>query len=332
MKSKKFPEVSVIIPNWNGKSLIKNCLDSLKKQSYKNFETLVIDNGSTDGSVELIKKNYPYVNLVELDDNTGFAPAVNLGIKICTGSYMMLINNDTILDKDCIKFLVKSAKKYKDVGMVAAKILQMDNPKLIDSAGDYIDAVGHANNVGYGEMDGKNFKKEKSVFLVSGGGCLIKREVFESVGFFDPEYFAYMEDVDFSFRAQLKGFKGWLQPKAVIYHKHKATSSKFPAFTEYLQYRNMTMTIIKNFPKSLFYVDLNWLKIILVNINTMRFLAGEGYFIEAVKAQWFILANLLKLLKKRREIQSDIKVPISYVLENIHPKKITFFGFLKNGI
>lgn len=332
MKSKKFPEVSVIIPNWNGKSLIKNCLDSLKKQSYKNFEILVIDNGSTDGSVEFIKKSYPDVNLIELKENTGFAPAVNLGIKICTGLYMVLINNDTIVDKDCLRFLVKSAKKDKDIGMVAAKILQMDNPKLIDSAGDYIDAVGHANNIGYGEKDGKNFDKGQNVFLVSGGGCLIKREVFEKVGFFDPDYFAYMEDVDFSFRAQFKGFKGWLQPKAVIYHKHKATSKKFPAFTEYLQYRNMTMTILKNFPRSLFLKDLNWLKILLVNINTMRFLASKGYFIQALKAQWFVLTNLLNLLKKRREIQSGIKVPISYILENIQPKKITFFGFLKKGI
>lgn len=329
---RKFPEVSVIIPNWNGKSLLKNCLNSLNKQTYKDFEILVIDNGSTDRSVKFVKKNYPDVKLIELKKNTGFAPAVNLGIKICTGLYMVLINNDTKVDKECLENLVKAAKKHQDSGLIAAKILQMDNPGLIDSAGDYIDAVGHANNFGYGEKDGKDFNGGRHVFLVSGGGCLIKREVFEKIGFFDPVYFAYMEDVDFSFRAQLKGFKAYFEPKSVIYHKHKATSSKFPAFTEYLQYRNMTMTVIKDFPNELLFKDFNWLKIILVNINTIRFLAGKGFLIPALKAEWFVLVNLLSLLRKRSEIQSGIKVPPEYIVKNIQPKKITFFGLFKPGI
>lgn len=328
----KFPEVSIIIPNWNGKHLLKKCLSSIGKQTYRDFEILVIDNGSVDGSQNFIKKNFAQVNLIELKNNIGFASAVNLGIKICTGNYMVLINNDTKVDKNCIKYLVSAAKKNKSAGMIAAKILQLDKPKLIDSAGDYIDAVGHANNLGYGEEDGMEFEKGKYVFLVSGGGCLIKRKVFESIGFFDPDYFAYMEDVDFSFRAQLYGYKAFFEPKAVIYHKHKATSSKYPAFTEYLQYRNMTMTIIKDFPIALFLRDLNWLKIILVNINTIRYLAGIGYLKEALKAELFVLFNLFNLLKKRKQIQSDIKVPVEYILENIRPKKLTFFGFLSKGI
>lgn len=331
MKS-RFPEVSVIIPNWNGKGLLKICLDSLKKQSYKDFETLVIDNGSKDGSVEFVKKNYPHVRLVELKENTGFAQAINLGIKICTGNYMALINNDTKVDKDCLKYLVKAAKNEKKTGMIAAKMLQMDNPDLIDSAGDYIDAVGHANNLGYGEKDGKKFEKGNFVFLVSGGGCLIKRKVFESIGFFDPVYFAYMEDVDFSLRAQLKGFRAYFEPRAIIYHKHKATSSKFPAFTEYLQFRNMTMTVVKDFPVQVLLKDFNWLKIILVNLNTIRFLASKGFLMQALKAEWFIFSNFKKLLAERKKIQSEITVPVETILENIKPKKITFFGLIKNGI
>lgn len=332
MKSKKFPEVSVIIPNWNGKHLLKKCLAALEKQSYKDIEILVIDNGSKDGSVEFIKNKYPKINLIELKDNIGFAGAVNLGIKICTGNYMVLVNNDTEADRNFLKFLVQSAKSKKEVGMVAAKILQMGNKNLIDSAGDYIDAVGHANNLGYGKTDNQEFQKGKEVFLVSGGACLIKRKVFESIGFFDETYFAYMEDVDFSLRAQLRGFKAYFEPRSVIYHHHKATSSKFPAFTEYLQYRNMTMTIIKDFPASVFLKDLNWLKIILVNLNTIRFLAINGYLVSALKAEWFVLTNIFSLLKKRQKIQSEIKVPVEYVIKNIQPKKVTLFGLLPKGI
>ncbi len=327
---KKFPEVSVIIPNWNGKHLLKKCLDSLKLQTFKDFEVLIIDNGSKDGSQKFIKKKYPKVNLIELKNNIGFSGAINLGVKICTGNYMFLLNNDTKVDKNCIKNLVTSVKKKK-AGLIAAKILQMDHPKLIDSAGDYIDAVGHANNIGFGDY-ANNYNNSGFVFLVCGGGCLIKREVFETIGFLDHDYFAYMEDVDFSLRAQFAGFKIFYEPSAIIYHKHKATSSKIPAFTEYLQYRNMTMTIIKNFPLELFARDLNWLKIILVNLNTIRFLAGEGYFKEAIKAEYYIIKNFPGLLQKRKKIQSNIKVPIDYIMENIYPKKITFFGLLKSGI
>jgi len=325
-------KASVIIPNWNGEEFLKICLPSLKKQTFKQFEVVVVDNGSTDGSKEYIKKLFPEIKLVELPVNLGFAQAVNIGVKVCCGEYMILINNDTKVDPNCLEYLVKTADKNSQVGMVACKMLNFYNPKLIDSAGDYIDAVGHANNLGLGEKDGEKFSKEGSVFLVTGGGGLFKREVFEKIGFFDPDYFAYFEDVDFCLRAQLAGFRARFEPKAVVYHIHKGTSNRNKAFTEYLQFRNMTMTVIKNFPSKLLLKDFNLLKIFLVNINTMRYLALKGYFIEALKAEYFILANFFKLLRKRSEIQSKIEVPIDYFIENIQPKKITFFGLFKSGI
>lgn len=324
-------KLSVIIPNWNGKYLLKICLPSLKKQTFREFEVVIIDNGSKDGSKEYIEKYFPEVKLIKLETNIGFAPAVNLGLKICVGEMMVLLNNDTEVDKDCLKNLVDASKR-KDIGFVAAKILNFKNRKLIDSAGDYIDAVGHADNYGRGQIDSEKFNRPGSLFLATAGGSLFKREVFEKIGFFDHEYFAYMEDVDFCLRAQLSGIKGWYEPRAVIYHIHKATSSKNPGFTEYLQFRNMTLTVLKNFPKELFLKDLNWLKVILVNINTIRYLAGLGFLKEALKAEWYILKTLPKTLRKRSEIQSNIKVSVDYILENIRPKKITLFGLIKNGI
>lgn len=332
MAINNIPKVSVVIPNWNGLKLLKVCLPSLKKQSFRDFEVIIIDNGSTDGSVEFVKKNYPEINLIILEKNIGFSPAVNLGIKMGKGEYFVLINNDTKVDKDCLKMLVKAAEKHPDVGMLACKMLNFYNPSLIDSAGDYIDASGHANNIGLGEKDGEKYNKESHVFLVTGGGGLFKRKVFEKVGFLDDDYFAYFEDVDLCLRAQMAGFKGWYAPKAVIYHMHGETSKKNQAFKEYLQFRNMTMTIIKDFPKKLLMKDLNWLKIILVNINTIRYLGGKGYFTSAIKAEWYVLTHLVSLLKKRKEIQSEIKIDQDYIIENIQPKKITFFGFFKKGI
>lgn len=325
------PAASVVIPNWNGVRLLKICLPSLRQQSFKDFEVIVIDNGSTDGSVKFINRFYSEVKVIELEKNIGFSPAVNLGIKHCGGRYIILLNNDTRVDKDCLKFLVKVAQAHPEVGMVAAKLLQFHHPSLIDSAGDWIDTVGHANNIGFGKVDGPSFNKAGPVFLVTGGGSLIKREVFNQVGMLDEDYFAYMEDVDFSLRAQFQGFKAWYEPKAVIYHIHKATSSKNKALTEYLQFRNMTQTIIKDFPTKLLLKNFNWLKIILVNVNTIRYLSSQGYLFSAIKAEWYILINLPKLLWKRWQIQSQIKVPLDYIIANIKPKKVTLFGLLKKG-
>lgn len=325
-------KASVIIPSWNGKNLLKDCLPSLRKQIFKSFEVIVIDNGSTDGTVSYVEKNYPDVKLIKLDSNSGFAHAVNLGIKICIGEHIILINNDTRVDVNCLQFLVKAAQKKKNVGIIAAKMLKFNNPKLIDSAGDWIDTVGHASNIGIGQKDSRKFNNPGYIFLATGGGSLIKREVFEKIGFFDENYFAYMEDVDFCLRAQMQGIKCWYEPRAVIYHKHKATSNKFKPFAEYLQFRNMTQTIIKDFPSKLLFKDLNFLKIILVNLNTVLYFIKLGLWKEAVKAEGFIIYHLFRLLRERRKIQSNIKVDIDFLINNFRPKKITFYKFLKTGI
>lgn len=328
----KKPETSVIIPNWNGADLLKICLPSLRKQSYRDFELIIVDNGSSDDSIPVVDKLFPEARVIYLAKNVGFSPAVNLGIQQALGKFFVLINNDTRLDKNCLRFLVEAAKSRKEVGMIAAKMLNFYHPNLIDSAGDYIDAVGHAQNIGLGEKDGVKFSRPGYVFLTTGGGSLIKRELIETTGLFDDDYFAYFEDVDLSLRAQMRGFKCWFEPKARIYHIHKATSNRNKAFTEYLQFRNMTQTVVKDFPKELLLRDFNWLKIILVNLNTVRYLAGIGYLGPALRAELYILANLPKLLAKRRQIQSRRQVPVSYIIENIRPKKITFFGLIPGGV
>ncbi len=325
-------KVSVIIPNWNGKQLLDVCLSSLVRQSFKDFEVIVVDNGSVDGSQEFIQKKFPDIKLINLDKNYGFAYAVNRGVEKAKGKFIVLLNNDTKAEKNCLKELVICVDKNLEVGMVAAKMLNYYNPKIIDSAGDFIDAVGHADNIGQGEPDGVKFQKAKAVFLVSGGGCLIKKIVFEKVGLFDEDFFAYFEDVDFGFRAQLLGIKAIFCPKAIIYHIHKATSSKNPELLEYLQFRNMTQTVIKNFPTRLLIKNLNWLRIILVNLNTVRFLAKQGYLKEALLAEIYILKNIILLLKKRRQIQSQRQVDVEYIIDNVLLKKITLFGLIKNGI
>lgn len=325
------PRISVVVPNWNGEKLLAVSLPSIDQQTFTDFEVIVVDNGSKDNTVSYIKASFPHFRVIELPKNFGFAKAVNVGIKNSQGQYVVLINNDTKIDKDCLKFLFEAAEEHLEVGFVAAKMLNFFQPRNIDGAGDWIDSVGHASSIGLGEEDGPKFNKAGYVFLTSGGGSLFKKEVFEKVGLFDEDYFAYFEDVDLCFRAQLLGFKGWYEPRAVIYHVHKATSLKNRPFLEYLQFRNMTMNILKNFPKGLFLADWNWFKIILVNLNTVRFLSFKGYLLSAIKAEIFILVNCLKIFQKRQQIQAARTVLDSYILENVLPKKISLFKLLKKG-
>lgn len=322
---------SVVIPNWNGKELLKVSLPSIQKQSLKNFEVIIVDNGSTDGSVEYIKKNFPDFKVIQLEKNIGFSPAVNIGIKVAKGDYVILINNDTKVEREALFYLVKAAKDHPGVGMVAAKMIQFYNPKLLDSAGDYIEVVGHADNIGR-DQPIESFNNPGFIFLVTGGGGLFKRQMLDKIGLLNDDYFAYFEDVDLSLRAQLAGYKAWFEPKAVIYHRHKATSNRNKPFTEYLQFRNMTMTIIRDFPSALMKKDFNWIKIILVNLNTVLFLVKNGYGKEALQSEWYIIKNIHRLLKERQRIQSQKNVSDEYIIENFQPKKITFFGLLKKGI
>lgn len=318
MKSLK---ISVVIPTWNGKKWLKVCLPSLRIQTFKDFEVIVVDNGSRDGSGKYVKKYYPKYKLICLEKNLGFAGGVNRGIEASQGENIVLVNNDMKLDKDFLNQLYLSLQK-REVGMVAAKVLQYYHPQLIDSAGDYIDIVGHGNNIGQGEVDREQYNENTKIFLVTGGACLIRREVLEKVGLLDEDYFAYFEDVDLCLRAQFCGFKAIFQPKAIAYHVHKATSSKNPALLEYWQFRNMTMNIIKDFPDCVIWHKWNWLKIILVNLKTIYFLARQGMIISAMSAEWYVIWHFGDLLKKRAQVQSLIRVDNDYLRSIFADKKI----------
>lgn len=318
---KKITLVSVIIPSWNGEKLLKTCLSSLKKQSFNNFEVIMVDNGSTDGSVDYIRKYFPEVKIIQLKKNFGFARAVNEGIRKSVGKYIFLLNNDTEINKDCLKFLVMDIQKKK-VEFVVPKFLDFYQRDILELAGNsfVIDAVGHLYSTAIGKKDSQKFSISGFTFLAPGGGCLFQKLLFEKVGLFDEDYFLYLEDADFSLRAQLAGFKGWYEPKAKIYHIKMATSSKNTKLVNYLVFRNMMITVLKNYPLKLILTNFNWLKIILVILNTIKYFLFKGQIITAFKAPLYIIFNLVKILRKRKIIQSLKKVSDEYIISNIAKK------------
>ncbi|MBI2334905.1 glycosyltransferase family 2 protein [Candidatus Daviesbacteria bacterium] len=322
-------KASVIIPNWNGESLLQDCLKSLERQSFKDFEIILVDNGSTDNSIDFTEKNFPQVNIVKLQKNFGFAKAINTGAKKSLADYVVFLNNDTEVDKDWLKNLIACANCHPEVISVNSKLLNFQNRKIIDGVGILVNEVGQARSIGWQEQDKGQFEKEQYIFGATGGGSLFRKADFVNAGGFDENYFMYSEEVDLAFRAQFLGYKSIFCPKAVVYHKHKATARKMPQHIEYWQFRNMTQTIIKDFPVSLILKNWRWLKILLVHINTIFYQLKNGFFWPPVAGDLWILFHLSYLLKQRKRIQSTKKVTDSYIESFFAEKKITFWGLRK---
>lgn len=319
-------KASVIIPNWNGKKLLDTCLSSVINQD---AEIILVDNGSTDNSIDYVEKNYPSVRLVKLNKNFGFARAINEGVKASDCEYVILLNNDTEVGQDFVKSLIECADLHPEVISVNSKLLNFYDRKTIDGVGIQINEVGQARSIGWQVEDGNRFSKEQYIFGATGGASLFRREEFIKLGGFDDSYFMYSEEVDFAFRAQFLGYKSIYCPKAYVYHKHKASARRKPQHIEYWQFRNMTQTIIKDFPAGILAKKWRWLKIILVHFNTIFYQLKNGYFWAPFLADFWILVHLPNLLIARGKIQSDKKVGNEYIENFFGEKRVTFWGLRK---
>lgn len=325
------PKISVIIPNWNGIGIIEDCLNSLLEQTFKDFETIVVDNNSQDDSVKYIKNKFPEVKVIKLEKNFGFAKAINVGVRASKAKYVAFLNNDTYVDKNWLKFLYQAAQKNsaRSVASVGPKLLNFYNRKKIDGVGIQINEVGQAKSIGWEQIDEGQYDHQMEVFGVTGGASLFDRSIFITVGLFDENYFMYSEEVDWAFRAQFKGFKALYCPEAVVYHKHKASSKKLPQHLEYWQFRNMTQTIIKDFPLKILFAKWRWLKIILVHFNTYLYQIKNGFFWPPIATDLWIIWHLPQLFISRQKIQSSRVVDTEYIENFLQPKRITFWGIVR---
>lgn len=322
-------KVSVIIPNWNGRDLLEDCLKSLRKQIFRDYEIIVVDNNSTDGSLCFIKQNFPETITIKLNKNYGFAKAINEGVRASKSEYVVFLNNDTEVEPQWLRNLVKTADSHREMASVGSKILNFYKRKMIDGVGLLVNDVGQARSLGWNEEDHGQFEQKQPIFGATAGAALFRREIFIKVGMFDESYFMYSEEVDWAFRAQFLGFKSILCPDAIVYHKHKMSSKKKPQHLEYWQFRNMTQTLIKDMPSSLFLKRWRWIKIILVHFNTIAYQIKNGYFWPPLLTDLWLLFHLGSLLKARSKIQSTRIVEDSYIEGFLIEKKINFWRLLK---
>lgn len=244
------PIISVIILNYNGKKFLNDCLSSLANQTYKNLENIFVDNGSTDDSINFVKNTFPGFLIIDNKINLGFAEGNNRGIKIARGDYIFVLNNDTVLQNDCIEKLVDFAKNNQAVGMLAPKILSINNKNLIDSVGINIYPDGLGRGRKRNEID-SGHKNQEEILCPSGCAAFYKKKMLNEVGDFDADFFAYCEDMDLGLRGRLANWKSFSVPSAIVYHHYSGTSGKFSPFKAFLAERNHFFVAIKNFPVSL---------------------------------------------------------------------------------
>ena len=240
--------VTVIIPNFNGKHFLAPCLDALKKQSMTEFDIILVDNGSTDGSVELLKEEYTYIKIIEMGENTGFCGAVNAGVKASGTEYILLLNNDTIPDKNFVKALVDAMDARKKAFSCSACMLTVSDPDTLDGAGDLYNAFGWASARGKGRSVSR-FQKEAGIFSSCAGAAIYRRELFVELGMLDEAHFAYLEDMDIGYRARIKGYENRYIPQARVLHVGSGTSgSRYNEFKVRYSARNNVYLIYKNMP------------------------------------------------------------------------------------
>jgi GT2 family glycosyltransferase len=298
----KHPKVSIIILNWNGKHLLKDCLDSVFNQTYPNYEVILVDNGSTDGSVELVKKEYPKAKLIKNDKNYGFAEGNNIGIRFALKDpeveNIVLLNNDTKADKNWLNEL---ADAQADIAQ--SKILTPDGQ--ISSTGLLYSRNGLA-------FDWKSSRHDEEPFGASGVAASFKREVLEDTklneDFFDGDFFCYSEDADLSFRSRLRGWVIKYVPKSVVYHKGSATAGGESKFSIYYGHRNNVWVLIKNMPLQLL-IKYFW-KIFLAQIGSVLFYVVRGNGTTIIKAKFDAIKQIPKMLEKRKLIQEKRTIPI----------------------
>lgn len=241
-------KVTVVIPNYNGLKFMKTCLGSLGEQSYKEFQTIVIDNASEDGSYEFVRDNYPEVRLVRLKKNYGFSAAVNKGIDLCETPYVLLLNNDTEADRDFILELVKGIEKSDDIFSCSSKMINFNDRERLDDAGDLYSVIGWGFQRGVGQR-ADTYKKDAEIFSACAGAAIYRKNVFDEIGKFDLKHFAYLEDMDVGYRAKIHGYKNMYCANAIVYHVGSGTSgSKYNPFKVKLAARNNVYLIHKNMP------------------------------------------------------------------------------------
>ncbi|HSJ88503.1 MAG TPA: glycosyltransferase family 2 protein [Anaerolineales bacterium] len=314
MDSLASPLISLIIVCWNSGEYVSRCLESLSLQTFKNFEILIVDNGSQDKSTVDLAEKYPQLDLhvKYLSGNIGFTAANNLGAKLAQGKWLVLLNADAFPEPDWLAELIRASEEHPDIASFSSRQLVAANPSILDGAGDTYHVSGLAWRLGLGYPANEYGLESSEIFSPCAAAAMYLRQAFLDVDGFDEDFFSYFEDVDLGFRLQLQGYRCLYVPQAVVHHIGSATFGERSDFAFYHSHRNMIWTFVKNMPLKLFWFHLS--EHIIANVIYLLYYALRGRGKVLLRAKWDAIYGLPKAWKKRRAIQKRRKVS-GHILE-----------------
>lgn len=289
--------ISVIVLNYNGRRFLDGCLSSLASQTQTNFEVILVDNGSNDGSPDYIQAHYPWVRLVRNEENLGFAGGTNAGIRAAKGSYILTLNNDAVADRQMIEELARPMADPQ-VGVCAAKMLFPDG--RINSAGICVSRSGAAWDRGIFQPDQGQYDSMEEVFGACAGAALYRKKMLDEIGLFDEDFFLYLEDVDLAMRARLAGWKCIYVPGARVVHYHGGTAGVGSDLVVYYGNRNIVWYPVKDFPVWLLVTSLPF--ILGRNLAVIPYYALRGQGRVILKSKIDAMKGLPIMLRKRRDV------------------------------
>ncbi len=306
--------LSVIIPNWNGAHHLPACLDSLRAQTWPDFETLVVDNGSRDESLAILAR-YPEVRTLALGQNTGFTGACNAGFRAARGEVQILLNNDTAVDPEWLAHVAAAFEQHPEVGLVASKMLLFDRRDTLHTAGDYLTPDGMAHNRGVWQRDVGQYDHPAYVFSACGGSSAYRKTMLDKIGLLDDDFFFSFEDVDLAWRAQLAGWRCLYEPRAIVYHKLKASGGG--PIASYYDARNRLYTLFKNYPADLWQVH-KW-EVIAAQLRLLRdaLRAWRGEAARATLRGWLAAWRNWPVMRRKRQVIQARRVVSTAYLEQL---------------
>ena len=303
------PHVALIIVSWNGRRLLERCLPLALAQDYGDYEVVVVDNGSTDGTAGWVASAYPSVRLIRCEHNLGFAEGNNVAIRATESAHVATLNNDAEPSAGWLPTLVRVVESSPDVGSCASRMLRADAPGVVDACGLEVDRAGIAWNRRSGEPDRADEVTPYEVFGPCAGAALYRREMLDRVGLFDSDYFAYYEDADLAWRARRAGWRCMYVPAARVLHRHSSTGREGSPFKGYHLGRNKTWTLLKNYPWPDWLYALPLIAAYDVAAWGYGLLHGDVHPLRGRLAAW---ASLGACLRKRRAIQvRGSRVPLA---------------------
>jgi GT2 family glycosyltransferase len=313
--------MSVIIVNWNGKHYLEDCLSSLRRQTFRDFETIMVDNGSTDESVEYVRQQFPEVRIIAEETNLGFTGGNISGFALATGTFIVLLNNDTEADPGWLQAIHNAGVEFPSAGSFASKMMYFDDRKRIENCGFEVDVAGTTVELGRDELDGPDWHCALKVFGACGGAVAYRRSMLERIGFLDPDFFMIYEDVDLSFRAQLFGYDCVYVPQAIVYHRYRSTLRKQPATQVFYSQRNIDFVYLKNLPAGLILrsAPRRILYELGAAIYFLRIGSGPAFF----RAKFDVFKRLPSVLRKRKAIQRNKALNASQLRALMHGPALT---------